>query len=302
MTRPVRLSPALSVNPFVTVNELWHTGTIRLAEAGIPQAEREARWILEFAFGFDRLSLQLGKNAPVQASDRTRIEALFQRRARREPLQYILGTQEFYGMEIHVNADVLIPRPETALLVDLVRESCRDVPRVTIADVGTGSGCIAVALARCLPTAIIYATDKSRRALAVAQQNADAHDVGNRIQFKQGDLLEPIPRSSFMESLTAIVSNPPYISTGELSRLQPEVLYEPQSALDGGPDGLIFHRRLLQEAGAYLKPDGILAMEVGQGQAGHVYALAKGLESYYNAKILKDAAGIERVLCFQKRN
>src|SRR6476620_7059248 len=150
---PHHIETPLFIHPSMTVNSVLQAGTARLADA-----ETESRWIVEFVLGLDRLALQLNKPDPVSAKDQAAISALFDRRASREPLQYLLGTQEFYGLEFEVNADVLIPRQETELLVDLVRGECGSQRGLTIADIGTGSGCIAVALARTLPTATLYAT------------------------------------------------------------------------------------------------------------------------------------------------
>ena len=297
---PHHIDTPLFIHPSMTVNSLLQAGTARLADAGVAHAETESRWIVEFVLGLDRLALQLNKHDPVSAKDQAAISALFDRRASREPLQYLLGTQEFYGLEFEVNADVLIPRQETELLVDLVRGECGSQRGLTIADIGTGSGCIAVALARTLPTATLYATDCSAKALEVAKQNAVHHGVVDCIVFEKGDLFEPMKKRMGMQ-FAAIVSNPPYISTEDLGTLQPEVLHEPRLALDGGADGFVFHRRLLKEAVAFLAPNGLLAIEVGQGQAPTVCALAQGQENYYNVQTLKDGAGIERVIYLQRK-
>jgi release factor glutamine methyltransferase len=296
---PHHIGTPLFIHPSMTVNDLLQAGTARLAAAGVAHAKTESRWIVEFVLGLDQLALHLGKYDSVSAEDKAKIRAFFKRRACREPLQYLLGTQEFYGLEFKVNADVLIPRPETELLIDLVRSECGQHRGPTIADIGTGSGCVAVALARTLPTATLYATDCSAKALKVAKQNAAHHGVMHRILFENGDLFEPLERKGIQ--FAAIVSNPPYISTQDLGTLQPELSYEPLLALDGGADGFVFHRRLLKEAATFLAPDGLLAIEVGQGQAATVGALAQGQENYYNVQTLKDGAGIERLVCLHKK-
>jgi release factor glutamine methyltransferase len=228
--------------------------------------------------------------------------ALFKRRAFREPLQYVLGTQEFCGLDFQVTPDVLIPRLETELLVEVVRQKCADLSRALIADVGTGSGCVAIALARALPGATLYATDRSPRALVVAQENAKRHGVHHRVTFLAGNLLDPIQLLGLQGHLDAIVSNPPYIPDADLAALQPEVgLFEPRLALDGGNDGFVFHRRLVREAADFLKPDGLLALEIGQGQARHVSGLAQDGENYYNVRTFLDMAGIERVVSARKK-
>ncbi|MBA2252598.1 MAG: peptide chain release factor N(5)-glutamine methyltransferase, partial [Nitrospirales bacterium] len=225
----------------MTIDELWWGGAAMLARAGIAQPDNEAVWILESALGQDRLGLHLNKNERVEERDRNNAMALFERRASREPLQYVLGTQEFCGLDFRVTPDVLIPRPETELLVEVVRQTCANTSGALIADIGTGSGCIAIALARALPMAILYATDRSPQALAVAQENAKRHDVQDRVNFLVGDLFEPLQGLELQGRLVAIASNPPYIGEGDLAGLQPEVgLFEPRLALAGGNDGLFF--------------------------------------------------------------
>jgi release factor glutamine methyltransferase len=273
-----------------------------LAQAGIAGPENEAVWILESALGQDRLGLHLNRNETLEQRSRDNAMGLFERRASREPLQYVLGTQEFCGLDFRVTPDVLIPRPETELLVDVVRQTCANTSRAIVADIGTGSGCIAIALARALPTATLYATDRSPQALALAQENAKRHGVHDRVHFLVGDLLEPLQGLGLQGRLVAIASNPPYIAEGDLAGLQPEVgLFEPRLALAGGNDGLFFHRRLVREAADFLKPDGVLAIEVGLGQARHVSALAQDGENYYNVRTFLDMADIERVVLVQKK-
>lgn len=273
-----------------------------LATADISNSENEAVWILESVLGLDRLMLHLRKNESVEEPVRRRAMALFERRASREPLQYVLGMQEFCGLDFHVTPDVLIPRPETELLVEVVTQTCADISEALIADIGTGSGCVAVALARALPKARLYATDCSPQVLALAQENAKRHGVQNRVTFVTGNLLDPIQLLGLQRQLDVIVSNPPYIPDADLAALQPEIrLFEPRLALDGGNDGFVFHRRLVREAADFLKSDGLLAIEVGQGQARHVSALAQDGENYYNVRTFLDMAGIKRVVSARKK-
>jgi release factor glutamine methyltransferase len=286
----------------MTIGELWAAGETMLANAGISNSANEAVWILESALGLDRLALHLRKNEAVEEHARSHAMALFKRRGFREPLQYVLGTQEFCGLDFQVTPDVLIPRPETELLVEVVKQKCAGISGALIADVGTGSGCVAIALARALPEATLYATDRSPRALVVAQKNAKRHGVHHRVTFLSGNLLDPIQLLGLQGHLDAIVSNPPYIPDADLAALQPEVeRFEPRLALDGGNDGLVFHRRLVREAAGFLKPDGLLALEIGQGQARHVSGLAQDGENYYNVRTFLDMAGIERVVSTRKK-
>jgi release factor glutamine methyltransferase len=237
----------------------------------------------------------------VNAKESARARELMTRRAAREPLQYILGTQEFCGLEFEVNPQVLIPRPETEFLVAEVARQGVSLPSPLIADVGTGTGCIAVAAAKALPNASLYAMDLSKEALDVARRNAKRHAVGERMIFLQGDLLEALRGLGLEGTFTAVVSNPPYIADDDLRTLQPEVeRYEPRLALAGGPDGLMMLRRLVREAPEFLAPGGLLVLEMGQGQAPEVYRMVKAQGAYDRIGIVSDAAGIERVVCAEK--
>jgi release factor glutamine methyltransferase len=237
----------------------------------------------------------------VPPEKRTQAESLVSRRAAREPLQYILGTQEFCGLEFHVSPAVLIPRPETEVLlqealraVDLNKDSL-------LVDVGTGSGCVAVTLAAIVQRARILAVDRSPDALAVAKANAERQAVGDRIEFIEGDLLSPLLDRGVLGRVDVIVSNPPYVTESDWAGLQPEVRgFEPRSALVSGPMGTEFHERLLRESKAYLTPGGSLVMEIGQGQRPAVQQMAEQLGGYTPIEVAKDGAGIERIVIFRR--
>ena len=291
-------SPATNAT---TRSALLRAGISLLADAGISNAENEAIWILEAVLGTNRLALRLEGHRTVTPRELDQVLELFARRATREPLQYILGSQEFCGLELLVNRSVLIPRPETELLVEQVVQHKFGAMSPIIADIGTGSGCIAVALARALPTALLYATDRSLAALRVAEDNAAQHGVKDRVRFLVGDLLEPLRTYSLEGKVAAVVSNPPYIPDRELANLQPEVrAFEPRLALAGGVEGLEFHRRLLKDAAEFLAPDGLLVLEVGQGQARGLTEMTLEQGGYAQAVLIRDAAGIERVACLQR--
>ncbi len=224
----------------------------------------------------------------MTSSDQAELERLAGQRAAGHPLPYIVGHTEFWGLEFEASPEVLIPRPETEVLVDLAVERQPG----TVVDVGTGSGCIAVAVAVGLPEVQVTGVDTSSAALAVARRNAERHRVGGRVLLVNGDTLSPRPGP-----VDLIVSNPPYVATGERSALPFSVReYEPWSALDGGPDGLDIVRRLLAQAPAVLKPGGALLVEIGSGQGEAASALARASFPEASVRIQRDLAGLDRVL------
>ena len=291
-----------SARTSTSLSALLQTGRTLLGAAGIGNAEQETTWILESVLGCTRTAFFLERYQELSDRQWDAALSLLLRRAKREPLQYILGSQEFLGRDYAVGPAVLIPRPETELLVTEVAGACRARSEPTIVDLGTGSGCIAVSLAVALPHARIYATDMSPAALQVARSNARRHDVADRITFLEGDLWEPVRDAGLHGRLAAVVANPPYIADVEFPGLQPEVQYfEPRQALAGGPDGLAFHRRLVGDAAQYLGPGGCLMLEVGHAQASAVRQLAMALDSYDRSWTRPDHAGIERVVCLRRR-
>jgi release factor glutamine methyltransferase len=216
-------------------------------------------------------------------------------------LQYILGTQEFCGLEFHVNPAVLIPRPETELLVEYVAQRIPAERQATIVDVCTGSGCIAVAIARLRPRARVIATDLSNPSLAVARQNATRHEVCERITWLEGDLLRPLAEKGLEGRIDVIVSNPPYITETDWATLQPEVrLFEPRGALVAGPQGTELHERLLREADRYLSPTGALIMEISAGQARAMRRIVEQIPGYRFHRLVYDEAGLERVVIVER--
>lgn len=272
-----------------------------LRSVGIESAEPEARWLVEAAVGVSPLQQTLGRSRLLSQEEVKAVHAHVSRRLRREPLQYILGTQEFCGLEFHVNPSVLIPRPETELLIsETIRHSPRNECPILV-DVGTGSGCVAVTLARTIARSKIFAIDISTTVLETARQNARRHGVETAIAWLDGDLLEPLVGRGLEGLVSAIVSNPPYIRENEWMTLQDEVrLHEPRTALVAGPRGTEVHERLLREAILFLAPGGLLVMEMGQGQSVELTKLVESMATYRGVDIVQDQAGIDRVLIAER--
>ncbi len=259
-----------------------------LAEKGVDNARLEAEWLLCAELGLDRVGLYVNFEKPLQLHELTALRKTVARRARREPLQYILGNQEFMGLEFQVTPAVLIPRHDTETLVNEAVNRAGDAPRIL--DMGTGSGCIAVALAKFLPQSEVTAVDCSDDSLAVARRNAERNEVN--VRFISGSLFQPLQEERF----DIVVSNPPYIPTADLAGLQPEVRdFEPRGALDGGTDGLDFYRLIVQTAPKRLNPGGWLMVEVGIGQADTVQEMfaTAGFMEIFTAK---DPGDIQRVV------
>lgn len=249
----------------------------------------------------DRLFLLTRPEAEVPRKAEARLRSLVERRRKGEPVAYLTGKKEFMGLTFLVDRRVLIPRPDTEILVEVVLEDLKAVESPRILDLGTGSGAIAVSLAKFLPRAFVWAVDLSGDALAVARENAKAQGVAGRMAFLQGSLFEPFRKAFPGERLDAVVSNPPYIPAGDIDGLQTEVAgWEPRNALDGGADGLEFYRRIVGEAPGCLKPGGGLYLETGHDQARAVenmLELVKCPGPCYNDILrIKDLAGVERVV------
>ena len=286
---------------FTSYSQLYRGAVDTLTQAGIPNARQEALWILEYALGVPRLQLHTNPCAPLDAETCLRAVALFQRRALQEPLQYVLGTQEFCGLDFIVRPEVLIPRPETELLVEESITLLRAETRPVILDIGTGSGCLAISLAVNLPRAVIIASDKSVAALHLARLNAIRHGVSQRILWVAGDLLAHLLSGNLAGKVTAIIANLPYISHAEWDHLSPDVKdFEPRLALDGGPDGLDLYRRLLVEAPGILSSEGWMVMEVGRGQADLLCREPSVTKAFRILKVRPDWQGIPRVVCVQR--
>lgn len=266
-----------------------------LASHDIEDAPLEAELLLRHALRMSRTGLyaELGQEFPPDKTET--FWQLIGRRLAHEPTAYIMERREFFSLDLHVDHRVLIPRPESELLVEKAIELARrppGSPRRLIADIGTGSGAIAISLALNLPQSKIYATDASAAALEVAAVNCERHKVADRVWLLQGDMLAPLP-----QPVDLIVANLPYIEEGALGQLSAEIRwFEPMSALAGGADGLESIGRLLAQAGGKLRPQGCLVLEVGRGQAGAVTSLAESHFPHARVGLAPDLSGMERAV------
>jgi release factor glutamine methyltransferase len=270
----------------------WTTEYFRLKDIEQPRASAEV--LLAHVLRMDRIQLYLNHDRPLIPRELASYRELIRRRADREPPQYITGKQEFWSLELEVTPDVLIPRPETELLVEealkLVRGSSKRV-----LDLGTGSGAIAIALAHECPTIRVIASDRSWKALLVARRNASRHHLEERIAFAAADLFGCFQISD--GPFDIIVSNPPYISEKELPYLAPEIVrYEPNTALLAGPQGLSLIRRIIEEAPFHLTPEGSLLTEIGAGQAETLHNDLSQNPLIDHFKFIKDYSGVLRLL------
>ena len=271
----------------------------------------EAELLFSEILNCDRMSLYLNKEYILDKDKSVLISAALKRRISGEPIQYILGKTEFMGLEFRVNPDVLIPRPETEILVETAigqvtpslslgtpfgrTSQSHNVTCINMLDLGTGSGCIAISLAKLLPNSHITATDISDKALLAARENAELNCV--RVNFVQSDLFGGLK----LDTYDLIVSNPPYIPTPEIQDLQPEIGYEPISGLDGGSDGLDFYRRIIKDAPQYLKGNGYLIMEMGFRQRDDIKDIFQENKNFKVIDIVSDYNKIDRVIIAQKR-
>lgn len=293
--------PILQSASRATLGEVLAEVRRLLAQADIESAGQEALWIVEHVLRLPAHRVASDRDRLLSQAELVAARGLVGRRVGREPLQYILGTQEFCGLEFDVNPAVLIPRPETELLVEYVAQRIPVERQATIVDVCTGSGCIAVAVARLRPRARVFAIDLSNTSLDVARQNAARHAVGEHITWLEGDLLGPLAGQKLEGRIDVIVSNPPYIAEADWATLQPEVrLFEPRGALVAGPQGTELHERLMQEAGQYLSPSGVLIMEIGAGQARAMRRIVDQISGYRFHQLVYDAAGLERVVIVER--
>jgi release factor glutamine methyltransferase len=279
----------------MTISQALQSATERLAaDTSLrDSASRDAELLLMHAASLTRAALIAYPERELEGAQSAAFEAAIARRLRHEPIQYITGSQEFYGLELAVSSAVLIPRPETEHLVESVVELLPHNRATVIADVGTGSGAIAIALAANLPLATVTALDLSPAALEVAEANVRTHWLQDRIRLLLSDLMGGLAPAEQTGHFDAIVSNPPYVPSTDAASLHPQVReFEPASALYAGPDGLEIYRRLIPEAAAALKPGGLLALEIGYGQREPLATLLRG---WHEVRFVDDLQGIARV-------
>jgi len=269
-----------------------------LQESGVGNAVREAKSLLAFVLNVNQTFLVAHSEYEIPFEEAKRFEDFVMRRARREPFQYIVGKQEFYGLDFLVTPDVLIPRPETEMIVEAAIEILQSQENSKFCEVGIGSGCIAVSILHSVKTANAIGLDISEKALGIAKENAESHQVLERLKLRISDVFENLPGEKF----DLIVSNPPYIPRDDVRTLQAEVRdFEPLTALTDGGDGLAIIEKIIADAPKFLNSGGFLVMEIGINQAGDVKAMLD-VEIWRESKILPDLQGIPRTLKAQKSN
>jgi release factor glutamine methyltransferase len=273
------------------IGEVLREATAFLEDQGSPSARLDAEVLLAHSLGLSRVALYVHSKEMFSVQERQDYWALLVRRGRKEPVSYIVGYKEFFGLTFAVDRRVLIPRPETELLVERALDCARELDRedLVVADIGTGSGCIAVVLAQQLPKARVYAIEISRKAADLAKGNFRRHKVEDRVVLLVGDLGDPLP-----EPVDLLVSNPPYT----LWETLPEGItaFEPRVALDGGQDGMTIYRRLLPEIPLHLRMGGYALLEVGDGQARTVLSLAGAFFAERRMRAWPDYSGVDRVV------
>jgi release factor glutamine methyltransferase len=276
----------------VRVSQMLAAVTGQLKEAGIPSPALDAELLVASAVGTDRYRLRVDDDRELQQAETGKIRRLARRRLMFEPVAYILGSKEFYSLDFAVNRNVLIPRPETELLVDMVIYYARQ--NATVVDIGTGSGAIAVSVKHNRSDLEVHATDISAKALAVARKNASRIVGRNRIRFHRGDLFEPLTGKRFQ----VIAVNPPYIDKKISGSLQKDLSFEPEEALFAGRGGRETIERVITQSGRFLADDGVLIMEIGDEMKDFVKKTGSG--KGYTVSVLNDYSGLPRVAVMKK--
>ena len=274
----------------MTIGEWLRHAKDALAESGCPDPQIDSRWIAEDTLGLSRSEMHFETDRSLSPEEHERLEALLQRRVQGEPVQYLLNSACFMGLNFYVDSRVLIPRQDTETLVEAVIVALRQLEKPRMLDLCAGSGAIGLSVKTLVPGADVTLADCSRDALEVVRENA--RRLGVDVEIRHGDLF----RAVWHQKFDLIASNPPYIPTGDLPLLQREVQREPQLALDGGGDGLEFYRRIAADAPEHLNPGGSIYLEVGAGQADAVRALLTGRMECAEAGVINDLNGIPRVV------
>lgn len=271
------------------------------ARNGIPEPRLEAEVLLSSIMNCPRLELNLRKDEKVPPKKLSLFGLYILERKKRRPLAYILGEKEFMGLSFKVNPNTLIPRPETELLVEEALSRLKGKKGAVVAEIGTGSGNIAVSIAKLGDVERVYSSDISSDALFVAQENACRHGVAGKVVLRHGDMFRAFSAENIAGCVDMVVSNPPYVAQSEMSELAPELDFEPDIALYAGADGMEMYRRLAAEAGEYLKPGGLMVLEMNAKRSGTAREIFESA-GYAVEALLKDYAGLDRILTLRKAN
>lgn len=285
----------------VTLLEALNSGAKFLKEKGIGNPRSSGELLLCSILNLNRVDLYLNKDEVLKQEDKKTFDKFLEERGSGKPIQYITGSTEFLDLEFKVDPRVLIPRPETEILtlsvIEHFRGTKKDEEDLKIIDLGTGSGVIAITLAKNLKNSQVYVTDISKDALELAAENAERHKVEDRIELILGDLFEPLEDKNLQNSVDCIVSNPPYVKDDDFNSLPEEIRdFEPRVALFSGEDGLKFHRAIVQGSKTYLRSSGLLALEVGWEDGEELVEFIKTEDLYQKTTTVKDLAGIKRIV------
>jgi release factor glutamine methyltransferase len=286
-----------------TCLEILNQSVVKLKSAGIDRPRTNAELLLGAVLNKSKADLYLNKDRILASDEIEKFNQYIEEKISGKPVQYIIGTVEFFGLEFKVDERVLIPRPETETLVEVVIEQLTNKENPKIVDIGTGSGAIAISLAANLKNPFIFATDVSQDALQVAKENAIKNKVENKIEFLCANLFEPLKNKNLEGKIDCVVSNPPYVSREELETLPKEIKeYEPIVALQSEKDGLFFHKEIIENSLDFLKKGGLLALETAYDQAEKVADLIRQSGNYNDIRIIKDLGGIDRVVKAVRRS
>lgn len=285
------------------MSKLWTIGALLtwtqdfFAQKGIDTPRLDAEILLAHVLGKERIYLYAHYDEPMNPEELAAYREMVKKRASRLSVAHILGTKAFMGLDFKVTEDVLVPRPETEMLVETVVDMSKDASSLHILDMGTGSGAIIVSLLNYIPQAIGTGVDISPKALAIAAENGKANGVADRVTWVESNLFTNVPPQEY----DWVLSNPPYLTERDMQQLQPEVTHDPKLALYGGPDGLDVYRAMATESPAFVKPGGHCAVEIGTGQGDAVRTIFTAHGAYDYVKTVPDYGGIDRVLVFTRK-